>query len=114
MRVVAIPVKPLSRSKSRLAPELTPLERGALTLAMLEDVLDVTLEVPAWDTWVVSADEAVLEIPAPRGAAGRPADAHARRAHFRAPHARDRRRRAVDRPRRHQPAAAPAAEGDPG
>jgi 2-phospho-L-lactate guanylyltransferase len=74
MRVMAIPVKPLSRSKSRLAPELTPLERGALTLAMLEDVLDVTLEVPAWDTWVVSADEAVLEIAARRGAAAIPED----------------------------------------
>ena len=35
---------------------------------MLEDVLDVTLEMHAWDTWVVSADEVVLEIAARRGA----------------------------------------------
>jgi|SRR5215217_5324362 len=72
MRVVAIPVKPLSKAKSRLAPELTPLERGALTLAMLEDVLDATLDVAGWDTWVVSPDEAVLEIAARRGAAAIP------------------------------------------
>src|SRR5918912_3410001 len=69
MRVVVIPVKSLSKAKSRLAPELTPLERGALTLAMLEDVLDATLAVPGWETWVVSPDETVLEIAARRGAA---------------------------------------------
>jgi 2-phospho-L-lactate guanylyltransferase len=72
MRVVAIPVKALSKAKSRLSPELTPLERGALTLAMLEDVLDVTLAVAGWDTWVVSPDEAVLEIAARRGASAVP------------------------------------------
>jgi 2-phospho-L-lactate guanylyltransferase len=68
VRVVAIPVKPLSRAKSRLAPALSPLERGALTLAMLEDVLDATTIVPGWDTWVVSPDEVALEIAARRGA----------------------------------------------
>ncbi len=62
-----MPVKPLSRAKSRLAPALTPLERGALTLAMLEDVLDAMLAVAGWDTWVVSPDEVVLEIAARRG-----------------------------------------------
>ncbi len=67
MRVVAIPVKSLSRAKSRLAPALTSLERGALTLAMLEDVLDATQAVPGWDTWVVSPDEVALEIAARRG-----------------------------------------------
>ncbi|MGZ4115600.1 MAG: 2-phospho-L-lactate guanylyltransferase [Actinomycetota bacterium] len=72
MRIVAIPVKALAKAKSRLAPELTPLERGALTLAMLEDVLDVTLTVAGWDTWVVSPDEAVLEIAARRGASAIP------------------------------------------
>jgi 2-phospho-L-lactate guanylyltransferase len=68
VRVVAIPVKPLSRAKSRLAPALSPLERGALTLAMLEDVLDATMVVPGWETWVVSPDEVALEIAARRGA----------------------------------------------
>jgi 2-phospho-L-lactate guanylyltransferase len=68
MRVLAIPVKSLSRAKSRLAPALSPLERGALTLAMLEDMLDVTLEISGWETWVVSPDEVALEIAARRGA----------------------------------------------
>ena len=62
------PVKSLSRAKSRLAPALSPLERGALTLAMLEDMLDVTFEIPGWETWVVSPDEVALEISARRGA----------------------------------------------
>lgn len=65
--MIAIPVKSLSRTKSRLSTELTPLERGALTLAMLEDVLDATGAVPGWDTWVVSPDEVVLEIAVRRG-----------------------------------------------
>jgi len=68
VRVIVLPVKSLSESKTRLAPVLTPLERGALTLAMLEDVLDVTLTMPGWDTWVVSPDEAVLEVSRRRGA----------------------------------------------
>jgi 2-phospho-L-lactate guanylyltransferase len=67
MRVVAIPVKSLTRAKSRLAPTLTALERGALTLAMLEDVLDAAENVPGWETWVVSPDEVALEIAARRG-----------------------------------------------
>ena len=68
MRVVAVPVKSLPRSKTRLSPALTGLERGALTLAMLEDVLDAALSVPGWETWVVSPDEVALEIAAGRGA----------------------------------------------
>jgi 2-phospho-L-lactate/phosphoenolpyruvate guanylyltransferase len=68
MRVVAVPVKSLSRAKTRLSPALTGLERGALTLAMLEDVLDAALSVPGWDTWVISPDEVALEVAAGRGA----------------------------------------------
>ena len=68
MRVIALPVKSLAESKGRLDPVLSPLERGALTLAMLEDVLDVTLGVGGWDSWVISPDEAVLEIAMARGA----------------------------------------------
>jgi 2-phospho-L-lactate/phosphoenolpyruvate guanylyltransferase len=34
---------------------------------MLEDVLDVTLGMAGWETWVVSPDEAVLEVAARRG-----------------------------------------------
>jgi len=68
VRVIALPVKSLAESKGRLDPVLSPLERGALTLAMLEDVLDVTLGVGGWDSWVISPDEAVLEIAMARGA----------------------------------------------
>ena len=70
MRAIAIPVKSLGDAKSRLSSLLTPLERGALALAMYEDVLDVTLAVDGWETWVVSADESVLEIAMGRSAHG--------------------------------------------
>jgi len=39
---------------------------------MLEDVLDVALELPAWETWVLSSDEVVLEVAARRGARALP------------------------------------------
>ena len=68
MRTIVLPVKSLEASKARLADALEPLERAALTLAMLEDVLDVTLAMPGWETWVVSPDEAVLEVSRRRGA----------------------------------------------
>ena len=74
MRILAIPVKSLSRAKTRLAPILSPLERGALSLAMLEDMLDVTLQIAGWETWVVSPDEVALEISARRGAKAIPED----------------------------------------
>ena len=70
MRAIAIPVKSLGHAKSRLSSLLTPLERGALALAMYEDVLDVTLAVDGWETWVVSADESILEIAMGRSAQG--------------------------------------------
>lgn len=72
MRILAIPVKSLARAKSRLSTELTALERGALTLAMLEDVLDVAMEMSGWSVWVVSPDEVVLEIAGRRGAVAVP------------------------------------------
>ena len=50
-------MKSLGDAKSRLSSLLTPLERGALALAMYEDVLDATLALDGWETWVVSADE---------------------------------------------------------
>jgi 2-phospho-L-lactate guanylyltransferase len=62
VRAIVLPVKSLSEAKSRLEPLLTPLERAVLTLAMLEDVLDVTEQLTGWETWVISPDEAVLEI----------------------------------------------------
>jgi 2-phospho-L-lactate guanylyltransferase len=72
VKVLAIPVKSLSEAKSRLSPALSPLERGALTLAMLEDVLDAALELAGWELWVVSPDEAVLEVAARRRVRGVP------------------------------------------
>ncbi|SRR6266705_298060 len=67
MQVLAVPVKSLERTKSRLASILSLPERAALTLAMMEDVLEVCLAQPAWEVWVVSVDEAVLEVAARRG-----------------------------------------------
>jgi 2-phospho-L-lactate guanylyltransferase len=68
VRAIVLPVRSLDGSKTRLAPVLTAIERAALTLAMLEDVLDATLAMPGWETWVVSPDGAVLEVAAVRGA----------------------------------------------
>jgi 2-phospho-L-lactate guanylyltransferase len=68
MRVIAVPVKSLDRAKGRLSSVLRPLERAALTLAMLEDVLDACMEIPGWQTWVISPDQAVLEVSARRRA----------------------------------------------
>lgn len=70
MRIIAIPVKSLEVAKGRLAEALEPLERAALTLAMLEDVLEACVAMPGWQTWVVSPDEAILEVSSRRG--GRP------------------------------------------
>ena len=68
MRAIALPVTSLADAKTRLESILAPLERAALTLAMLEDVLDATLALPGWNTWVISPDEAVLEIAVRRSA----------------------------------------------
>jgi 2-phospho-L-lactate guanylyltransferase len=67
VRAIVLPVRSLDESKSRLAAILDPIERAALTLAMLEDVLDVTDVMPGWESWVLSPDEAVLEVAARRG-----------------------------------------------
>jgi 2-phospho-L-lactate guanylyltransferase len=68
VRVVAVPVKALERSKSRLAPMLSPAERAVLALAMLEDVLTACLAQDGWDVWSISSDQAVLETAARHGA----------------------------------------------
>jgi len=65
--VIVLPVKTLAEAKTRLEPVLDPLERGALTLAMLEDVMDATLALSGWETWVISPDEVVIEIALQRG-----------------------------------------------
>ena len=68
MQVVAVPVKSLARSKSRLAGLLSRQERAALTLALANDVLDACLAVEGWEVWVVSPDPAVLGLASSRGA----------------------------------------------
>jgi 2-phospho-L-lactate guanylyltransferase len=84
VRAIVLPVKSLDDTKARLGPVLGPMERAALTLAMLEDVLDAALAVPGWETWVLSPDGAVLEVSAtlveeepPLGQAIRQAEAEA-------------------------------------
>jgi 2-phospho-L-lactate/phosphoenolpyruvate guanylyltransferase len=68
MRVLAVPVKSLERAKSRVSSILSPAERAALSLIMFEDVLDACLSQGGWETWVISHDEAVLDIGIRRGA----------------------------------------------
>jgi len=76
MQVLAVPVKSLERTKSRLAKVLSLPERATLTLAMAEDVLDACTTQPSWETWVISRDEAVLEVAARHGARPIPEAGH--------------------------------------
>lgn len=68
MGVIAVPVKPLHRAKGRLAALLSPPERAALALTMLDDVVEACLEQVEWEVWVVSCDEVALEAAAAAGA----------------------------------------------
>lgn len=68
MRVIAVPVKDLGRAKGRLSGVLSAVERAAITLAMLEDVLRACERIPGWQTWVISPDPAVLQAAARMGA----------------------------------------------
>jgi 2-phospho-L-lactate/phosphoenolpyruvate guanylyltransferase len=54
MRVVLIPMKPLSGAKERLAPALSPDERRALSLAMLSDVIAAAKDFER--VWVLNSD----------------------------------------------------------
>ena len=47
MTIAVVPVKDLARAKQRLAARLSPSERRALVLLMLEDVLQTLRRVPA-------------------------------------------------------------------
>jgi 2-phospho-L-lactate guanylyltransferase len=67
MRIVAVPVKSLDRTKSRLAPVLSSSERARLAMAMFEDVLDACLNQQGWEPWVISRSEAVLQLANRRG-----------------------------------------------
>jgi 2-phospho-L-lactate guanylyltransferase len=68
MRVLAVPVKSPSVAKSRLSPVLTRAERAALTVALLEDVLDACLANAGWETWVISPDADLRALAASHGA----------------------------------------------
>ncbi|MBX6771060.1 MAG: 2-phospho-L-lactate guanylyltransferase [Chloroflexi bacterium] len=70
-RVAAIiPVKHLDRAKSRLADQLSPVERAGLVLALLEHVLDAVRRAPSVDRClVVSPDPRVRDQAAALGAA---------------------------------------------
>ena len=61
MLVLAVPVRRLDDAKTRLAPILSPRERGELMLAMLDDVLAASTRQAPWQTWVVSGDRTVLD-----------------------------------------------------
>jgi 2-phospho-L-lactate guanylyltransferase len=68
MQVVAVPVKSLDRTKTRLASVLSPHERGELAATMLNDVLDACLPQAGWEVWVISAQDEVLGLAKHRGA----------------------------------------------
>ena len=55
-----VPVKSLQRSKQRLAAALSVGERGALVLAMLDDLLDVLARVSAVQRVLVLTDDDVV------------------------------------------------------
>lgn len=64
-----VPVKPLRRSKSRLAPRLTPDQRALLSESMLRHTLDVVRQVARIDkVLVVSRDPRALALARRHGA----------------------------------------------
>jgi len=63
-----VPVKDLSETKSRLSPSLDLEERGALTLALLENVLAALLAAGVEHVGVVSPDRRALSLAEEAGA----------------------------------------------
>ncbi len=69
MTTALIPVKRLEQSKSRLLPQLPDGDRQALTLAMLEDLIEALQETPGVDRIAVTTpDPAVAEHASQAGA----------------------------------------------
>lgn len=60
MSVALIPVKRLEESKSRLLPELPDAKRQALTLAMLEDLIESLSNTPGIDRIAVTTPDLVV------------------------------------------------------
>ena len=67
--VVAVPVKDLVNAKQRLMSLLSPLERGELARAMLEDVLEALVCARLGEVLVVTRDPAVQTLARRHGAA---------------------------------------------
>ncbi|MBE9523878.1 MAG: 2-phospho-L-lactate guanylyltransferase, partial [Chloroflexi bacterium] len=64
-----VPVKPLRRSKSRLAEVLTPEERNALNRGLLENTIKTLIDIPEIaHVLVVSRDHAALALARSLGA----------------------------------------------
>ncbi|MDQ4024362.1 MAG: 2-phospho-L-lactate guanylyltransferase, partial [Actinomycetota bacterium] len=57
-----LPVKPLARAKSRLAPELDEAQRLEVARALLDDALALCQSVDFLGWWVVSEDDEVLSL----------------------------------------------------
>ncbi|MBI3990433.1 MAG: 2-phospho-L-lactate guanylyltransferase [candidate division NC10 bacterium] len=69
MRVALVPVKELRRAKRRLAPLLSPEERWALSLVMLQDTLAALSNVEGLNRLaVVTSDQTVVELARKAGA----------------------------------------------
>ena len=68
MRYALVPVKELTQAKERLSPLLSPDERHALAVAMLNDVLSALAQVPAIDRIaLVTRDPGARSMAAQRG-----------------------------------------------
>jgi len=60
MTIALIPVKRLEESKSRLFPQLSEARREALTLAMLEDLIEALSQTPGVDRIAVTTPDPVV------------------------------------------------------
>jgi len=60
MNLCIVPMKPLARAKARLAEVLSPEQRRALSLAMLEDVIGAARALD--HVWVLHSDDDAAEV----------------------------------------------------
>lgn len=60
MTIALIPVKRLEESKSRLLPQLPDAQRQALTLAMLEDLIEALAQTPGIDRIAVTTPDSLV------------------------------------------------------
>ena len=68
MTDVVIPVKNLTHAKGRLRAVLSPSARAKLVLAMLHDLFNTLQTCDLGDIWLVTSDDAVLDLGAQFGA----------------------------------------------